>query len=158
MRPRRGTATAGGPRRLLVLLLLHSVLTQVITFVLRPAATYRAIDLDVPPAWLGALTACFAVVPLVLAVPAGQATDRLGERRVLVAGSVLMLAAGAVFLLAPAGPVGLVVGIGVLGTAHLLCVVGQQAAVANTAGPGTFDSAFGRYTFAASLGRPSARA
>ena len=141
------------PRRLLVLLLLHSTLTQVITFVLRPAATYRAIELDVPAAWLGALTACFAVVPLLLAVPAGQATDRFGERRVIALGSVLMLLAGAVFLAAPASALGLIVGTAVLGTAHLFCVVGQQAAVANTAGPGTFDTAFGYYTFAASLGQ-----
>ncbi|SDX92154.1 Predicted arabinose efflux permease, MFS family [Modestobacter sp. DSM 44400] len=140
-------------RRLLGLLLLHSALTQVVTFVLRPAATYRAIELDVPPAWLGALTACFAVVPLFLAVPAGQATDRLGERRVLLAGSLLMLAAGVVFVFAGAGAPGLVAGIAVLGTAHLFCVVAQQAAVANAAGPGTFDTAFGRYTFAASLGQ-----
>ncbi|WP_448616833.1 MFS transporter [Modestobacter sp. URMC 112] len=140
-------------RRLLALLLVQSALTQVVTFVLRPAATYRAIELDVPAAWLGALTACFAVVPLFLAVPAGQATDRFGERRVMVTGSLLLLAAGAVFATAATGPVGLVVGIAVLGTGHLLCVVGQQAAVANSAGPGTFDAAFGYYTFAASLGQ-----
>ena len=48
---------------------------------------------------------------------------------------------------------GLVLGSVVLGTGHLLSVVGQQAAVANTAGPGRFDSAFGYYTFAASLGQ-----
>ena len=67
----------GSPgRRLLAVLLVHSVLTQVITFIVRPAATYRAIELDVPGAWLGALAASFAVVPLVLAVPSGQATDR----------------------------------------------------------------------------------
>src|ERR671929_22913 len=40
-----------------------------------------------------------------------------------------------------------------LGAGHLLSVVGQQAAVANTAGPGRFDTAFGHYTFAASLGQ-----
>jgi MFS family permease len=141
------------PRRLLLLLLLHSTLTQVITFVLRPAATYRAIELDVPAGWLGALTACFAVVPLVLAVPAGQATDRFGERRVVLLGSLLMLVAGAVFLVAPASALGLVGGTALLGTAHLFCVVGQQAAVANSAGPGTFDTVFGYYTFAASLGQ-----
>jgi MFS family permease len=46
-----------------------------------------------------------------------------------------------------------VLGSVVLGTGHLLSVVGQQAAVANTAGPGRFDTAFGYYTFAASLGQ-----
>jgi MFS family permease len=146
------TATLGG-RRMLVPLLLHSVLTQVITFVLRPTSAYRAIELDVPAAWLGALAASFAVVPLVLALPSGQATDRFGERRVMLVGAVLMTLAGAVFLLPGLGAIGLIAGSVVLGTGHLCSVVGEQAAVANTAGPGTFDTAFGYYTFAASLGQ-----
>ena len=74
------SARVPGGRRLLGLLLVHSALTQVVTFVLRPTTAYRAIELDVPAAWLGALTASFAVVPLLLAVPSGQATDRFGER------------------------------------------------------------------------------
>jgi MFS family permease len=140
-------------RRLLGLLLLHSTVTQVITFVLRPTSAYRAIELGISPAWLGALTASFAVVPLVLAVPSGQATDRFGERRVMLVGAVLMTLAGALFALQRGGAAGLVMASVVLGTGHLLSVVGQQAAVANTAGPGRFDSAFGYYTFAASLGQ-----
>ncbi|SDO68103.1 Predicted arabinose efflux permease, MFS family [Lentzea jiangxiensis] len=144
----------GGPgRRLLVLLLVHSVLAQAITFVLRPAVTYRAIELDVPGGWLGALAASFAVVPLLLAVPSGQATDRFGERRVMIAGALLMTVSAAVLLLAGSAPAGLAAGIVVLGTGHLLCVVGQQAAVANAAPPDRFDTAFGHYTFAASLGQ-----
>ncbi len=145
---------SGAPgRRLLAVLLVHSVLTQVITFVLRPAATYRAIELDVPGAWLGVLGASFAVVPLVLAVPSGQATDRFGERRVMLGGAVLMALSGVLLALLGTGPAGVVLGTVVLGTGHLLSVVGQQAAVANSAPPGRFDSAFGYYTFAASLGQ-----
>ncbi|HEX2072311.1 MAG TPA: MFS transporter [Geodermatophilus sp.] len=142
-----------GGRRMLALLLAHSALTQVVTFVLRPTSAYRALELDVPAAWLGALTASFAVVPLVLAVPSGQATDRFGERRVMLVGAVLMLASGLLFATERGGAAGLVVASVVLGTGHLLSVVGQQAAVANTAGPGRFDTAFGYYTFAASLGQ-----
>jgi MFS family permease len=140
-------------RRLLILLLVHSALTQVITFVVRPAATYRALELDVPGAWLGALAASFAVVPFVLAVPSGQATDRFGERPVMLTGSVLLLLAGPVLLLTGHSPLGLVAGTVVLGTGHLLSVVGQQAAVANAAPTGRLDTAFGYYTFAASLGQ-----
>lgn len=150
---RAGDGSGGPGRTLLGLLLLHSVITQVITFVLRPTSAYRALELDVPTAWLGALTASFAVVPLVLAVPSGQATDRFGERRVMLVGAVLMALSGAVFWTERGGAAGLVLGSVVLGTGHLLSVVGQQAAVANTAAPGGFDTAFGYYTFAASLGQ-----
>ena len=147
-------ASADRPRRsLLSLLLAHAVLTQVITFVVRPAVTYRALELDVPGAWLGALAASFAVVPLLVAVPSGSATDRFGERAVMLAGSVLLAASGAVLLLTGSSAMGLVAGIAVLGTGHLLSVVGEQAAVANSAPEGRFDSAFGYYTFAASLGQ-----
>ena len=138
---------------MLGLLLVHSALTQVVTFVLRPTSAYRALELDVPTAWLGALTASFAVVPLVLAVPSGQATDRFGERRVMLVGAVLLALSGAIFATGHGGAAGLVVASVVLGTGHLLSVVGQQAAVANTAGPGRFDTAFGYYTFAASAGQ-----
>ncbi|SOD99326.1 MFS transporter [Blastococcus haudaquaticus] len=144
---------SGPGRKLLAVLLLHSTLTQVVTFVLRPTSAYRALELDVPAAWLGALTASFAVVPLLLAIPSGQATDRFGERRVMLVGAVLMALSGAVFWTERGGAAGLVLGSVVLGTGHLLSVVGQQAAVANTAGPGRFDTAFGHYTFAASLGQ-----
>ena len=140
-------------RTLLAVLLLHSTLTQIVTFVLRPTSAYRALELDVPVAWLGALTASFAIVPLLLAVPSGQATDRFGERRVMLVGAVLMTLSGVVFATERGGAAGLVLGSVVLGTGHLLSVVGQQAAVANTAGPGQFDTAFGHYTFAASLGQ-----
>ena len=149
----RSTAVPDGRRRLLGLLLLHSTLTQVVTFVLRPTTAYRAVELDVPAAWLGALTASFAVVPLLLAVPSGQATDRFGERRVMLAGAALLLLSAVVFASERAGAAGLVVGSVVLGTGHLLSVVAEQAAVANSAGPGRFDTAFGHYTFAASLGQ-----
>ncbi|TDC86531.1 hypothetical protein E1292_47805 [Nonomuraea deserti] len=40
-----------------------------------------------------------------------------------------------------------------LGTGHLGCVIAQQALVANTTRRGGHDAAFGRYTFAASLGQ-----
>jgi MFS family permease len=148
------TAPPGRPgRSVLLLLLVHATLTQVITFVVRPSVTYRALELGVPGAWLGALAASFAVVPLLLAVPSGSATDRFGERTVMLAGAVLLAGSGAVLLLVGSSPIGLVVGIAVLGTGHLLSVVGEQAAVANSAPEGSFDTAFGYYTFAASLGQ-----
>ncbi|CAM03609.1 putative MFS family arabinose efflux permease [Saccharopolyspora erythraea NRRL 2338] len=134
-------------------LLAHAALTQLITFVLRPAMSYRALELEVPASWLGLLSGTFALVPLVLALPAGHVVDRIGERRVMVAGSLLMCAAGAVLLSLGGSVPGLLAGSVVLGTAHLGAVVAQQALVANTSGSGRMDTAFGYYTFAASLGQ-----
>ncbi|WP_113702296.1 MFS transporter [Nonomuraea lactucae] len=143
VRRRRGTAV----------LLAHAVGTQALTFVLRPTMSYRAIELDVPAAWLGVLGACFAIAPLVLALPAGHAADRYGERRVAVAGAALFAASSVAFLVAGQSVAGLVVAGVLLGTGHLGCVIAQQALVANTTERGDYDAAFGRYTFAASLGQ-----
>ncbi|PXY35357.1 MFS transporter [Prauserella flavalba] len=134
-------------------LLTHAALTQAVTFVLRPATSYRALELDLSPAWLGVLSGTFALVPLVLALPAGHVVDRLGERRVMIAGGVLLTAAGGTFLVFGGSIPGLVIASIVLGTAHLCAVVGQQALVANTTSSGKLDAAFGYYTFAASAGQ-----
>lgn len=140
-------------RRLLALLLAHTVLVQLVTFVLRPTSTYRALELGVPAAWLGVLSAAFAVTPLVLAIPSGQAVDRFGERWVLLAGAVLVCAAAGTFAFAGGGVAGLLVGSVLLGTGHLCSVVAQQALVANVTAADRYDAAFGYYTFAASLGQ-----
>ncbi|TWF95614.1 MFS transporter [Saccharopolyspora dendranthemae] len=141
------------PSRQVSALLAHATLTQLITFVLRPSTTYRALELGVPPSLLGVLSGSFALVPLVLALPAGHIVDRLGERRVMLAGSLLMCVAGTVLLALGHTVAGLVTGSIVLGTAHLGAIVGQQALVANSTSSGRMDSAFGYYTFAASLGQ-----
>ncbi|MEV0152804.1 MFS transporter [Micromonospora sp. NPDC050686] len=147
----------GGPtvpgRAQTALLLTHTVVVQAVTFMLRPASAYRALELDVPGAWLGVLGASFAVVPLVLAVPSGHAVDRFGERRVAVAGSVLLATAGLGFVAFAGTVAGLVVASMLLGTAHLCAVVAQQALVANRTPARRYDAAFGHYTFAASLGQ-----
>ncbi|MCI2416094.1 MFS transporter [Saccharopolyspora sp. K220] len=140
-------------RRQLWILLAHATLTQIVTFVLRPATSYRALELHVPASWLGVLSGSFALVPLVLALPAGHIVDRVGERRVMIAGGLLMCAGGTVFLIFGGSIQGLVAGSIVLGTAHLCAVVGQQALVANTTTASRMDTAFGYYTFAASLGQ-----
>ncbi|NUP42036.1 MAG: MFS transporter, partial [Streptomyces sp.] len=124
-------------------LLAHSTGTQIITFVLRPTMSYRAIELDVPPAWLGLLGASFALAPLVLALPAGHAADRYGERRMAVAGAFLLTAAAVAFATLGHTVAGLVVAGILLGTGHLGSVIAQQALVANTTERGRHDTAFG---------------
>ncbi|GAA1746628.1 MFS transporter [Aeromicrobium alkaliterrae] len=134
-------------------LLANSVIVQAVTFLLRPASTYQAISLDVPGGALGAIGATFAIVPLLLAIPVGGLVDRLGEKRLMVGGAVLMIGASTVFLTAAESVAGLVVANALLGAAHLACVIGQQSLVANTAAPGQLDARFGYYTFMASLGQ-----
>jgi len=140
-------------RAWLVPFFAHTLLVQAITFVLRPTAIYRALELDVPTHWLGALGASFALVPLVLAVPTGLAADRWGERRVMLFGGLLTLAAAGCFIIVADSVRGLLAASVLLGTGHLGSVVGQQSMVANRTPSSSYDSAFGHYTFAASAGQ-----
>ncbi|MFC9769840.1 MULTISPECIES: MFS transporter [unclassified Pseudarthrobacter] len=140
-------------RRSATALLLHSALIQAVTFLVRPAATYRALELDVPGFALGLLAASYAVFPLLLAVPTGGLVDRLGERRLMAIGSGVVLACSAFLLFWSSSITALVIGTAFLGAGQLACVVGQQAVVANNAAASRMDSAFGYLTFAASLGQ-----
>ncbi|GKV71831.1 MFS transporter [Pseudarthrobacter sp. NCCP-2145] len=140
-------------RRSTAALLVHSMLIQALTFLLRPAATYRALELDVPGFALGLLAASYAVFPLLLAVPTGGLVDRLGERRLMAAGAAVVLASASFLLLWGTSIAALIIGTALLGVGQLTCVVGQQAVVANNAASSRMDSAFGYLTFAASLGQ-----
>ncbi|WP_369132732.1 MFS transporter [Modestobacter sp. I12A-02662] len=141
-----------GPGWQFRLLLLHTLLVQTVTFVVRPTTSYRALELGVPGEALGGLSAAFALVPLLLALGVGRVTDRWGERVVILLGGVGLCGA-TVLLLTSSGLTGLVIGTALLGLGHLLSMVGEQALVANTSTDARRDSRFGHYTFAASAGQ-----
>lgn len=140
-------------RRSSTALLIHSTLIQAVTFLVRPATTYRALELDVPGFALGLLAASYAVFPLLLALPIGGLVDRLGERRLMAIGAAVVLGCSAFLLFWGTSVPALVAGTALLGAGQLACVVGQQAVVANNAASTRLDSAFGYLTFAASLGQ-----
>lgn len=110
------------------------------TFLLRPATTYRALELNVPDFAFGALAATFAVVPLILAIPTGGLVDRLGEKRLMVLGSLAVLAAALFMLFWSSSIAALVIGNALLGAGHLAGVVAQQAVVANNAAASGLDA------------------
>ena len=131
---------------------IHALCVQGIGLSVRPAVAFAALDAGVAPALLGVLSASYAVAPLLLALPVGRLVDRVGERPALIVGAVLAAAACGVLMAGPANPAVLIAGLVLAGVGHLLCVVGEQTAVANMSG-GSSDSRFGSYTFASSLGQ-----
>nr|WP_269329731.1 MFS transporter [Kineosporia babensis] len=111
-------------------------------------------EIDTPAAWLGVLSACFAIAPLILALPSGAVVDRIGEGNTAMIGGVLITASAVVLALTGNSVIALAVGTCLLGVGHLGSVVAQQTLVANsTSQASKLDSAFGYYTFAASLGQ-----
>jgi hypothetical protein len=57
-------------------ILVTLVLTQAATFLARPVTSYRALALGADERVIGLITASFAVIPLVVAVPLGRVADR----------------------------------------------------------------------------------
>lgn len=148
-----GARSRGWRTPALALLLAHAVLVQLVSYAMRPAISYAILDQGYSPAWLGVATAAFAVPPLLLAVPSGRLTDRLGERVPLLIGGVCFIAAAGVALLSGDALVGLLVATVLLGLGVLWSVVGEQAWVMRDAPAGRLDAVFGIYTFATSSGQ-----
>ena len=130
----------------------HAILVQLIAYIVRPTAAYRALELGVPLTWLGLVAASFAIVPLFIAVFVGRIADIRGERLVLVVGSVLFVVSAAGLLFWTPTLAMLLAWIVLLGLGHLLSVVGQQSRVAKTADK-RLDAAFGYYTVAGTMGQ-----
>ena len=133
-------------------LLAHALFLQLGTFVVRPAATYRAIELGVNPGVIGLIASSFAFLPLFAAVLIGRASDRGKNSAILLVGSVILIFTGVGFIFYAYSIFSLIILNLLLGLGHLMSVIGQQSKVAQGE-RATLDSAFGLYTFAGSLGQ-----
>ena len=144
---------AGRPAKWLVAVLVHTAATQLLTLLVRPTISYRALELGVPSAWLGAIASAFALIPLLAAVLVGRVVDRSRAWPALCAGAaIVLLGCGCLWLIA--GSVqGLVAASAVLGLGHLIASVGQQSAIARFAEPDQRVAIFAHYGLAASAGQ-----
>jgi MFS family permease len=137
----------------IVMVLTHSALVQLLTFAVRPNLSYAVLDGGGSAALLGVIAAAFAVPALLMALPAGHAVDRIGERPALLLGAVAIIASCVIAAFAGDSFILLVLATVILGCGHLMSVVGDQAMMANAPGNRGLDSRFGLYAFAASIGQ-----
>lgn len=79
----------------LIPLLGSAVLTQAALNLSRPLVTYRVIGLGGDALAVGLVTAAFAVLPLVVAMPLGRLTDRLRGMSLILALGPLLMSGGA---------------------------------------------------------------
>jgi MFS family permease len=133
-------------------LLAAATLLQAATAVARPMASYRALEIGMPPSSLGLVAAAFAIAPVVFALAIGRWIDRRGEFPFLV-GATLMMVAATLALALAGSAASLLLFIGLLGLAQLMFVVSNQTLVGSRSQPGSFDSRFGYLSFVASLGQ-----
>lgn len=139
--------------RAILFILAHAVVIQLITFAMRPTLSYAVLDVGGSAALLGVVVAAFAVPALLLALPSGHIIDRIGERPALLAGAVTLIVATVMASLGAHSIVALLSATVLLGVGHLLSVMGEQSIIANTTSRGQYDSRFGHFTFASSIGQ-----
>lgn len=119
----------------------------------RPLISYRTIAVGGDAVEVGLITAAYALLPLVIAVPLGRSTDRSARIAWIVGLGSLILAAGGLLLSLVDGLAGLALASTVVGVGHLLCMVAGQGIIARYSRPGNLDRDFGWFTAAASLGQ-----
>lgn len=127
--------------------------TQTALNLARPLVSYRAIALGADATAVGVVTAAYALLPVVVAVPLGRATDRLGRSsEVLLLGVVLLGAAP--LLLAGAGALwSVALASTALGFGHLAFMIAAQGLVAGRSTTHDLDRAFGLFTAVTSGGQ-----
>lgn len=132
-------------------MLIHSGLIQAGVYVVRPMATYQAVNLGADATLVGIIGATFALAPFLLAIPIGKWVDRGFAGRATFLGP-------AVTLLATVGLVfadqiwQLLVWMPLMGAGHLLAMVGGQTLIAQFSADKKYETNFGLLTFYASLG------
>jgi MFS family permease len=128
------------------------VLTQAALYLARPVTSYRALALGADARAVGLITAAFALVPLVVAVPLGRASDRWRPGYLLTGG--IALGALACGLLGLAGTLpGLALASAALGLGHLALTLAGQSLIARQSDDARHDRDFGLYAAAASTGQ-----
>jgi MFS family permease len=128
------------------------VLTQAAMFLARPVTSYRALALGADERVIGLITASFAVVPLLVAVPLGRVADRRRPVGMLVGGVVILVAS--YVLLGLAATLGeLALWSALLGLGHLALMLAAQSLIAQRSGNSQHDRDFGLMAAAVSLGQ-----
>ena len=128
------------------------VLTQAALYLARPVTSYRALALGADAHAVGLITAAFALVPLVVAVPLGRASDRWRPGWLLTGGIALGALACVLLGMAATLP-GLALASTVLGLGHLALTLAGQSLIACQSGDALHDRDFGLYAAAASTGQ-----
>ena len=136
----------------LVRVLVCVVLTQTALNLSRPTTSYRALALGADETTIGLLTAAYAVLPLVVALPLGRWADRRSPAPLFVAGTVALAAGSGLLAVAPS-LAALAAASAVLGLGHLSFMVGGQTLIGLQSRGDAQDRDYGVYTAVTSVGQ-----
>ncbi|MBS9373566.1 MFS transporter [Rhodococcus sp. B50] len=140
------------PRHWLLYLCLSTALLHAAFQSIRVLVSYRILALGGDAATIGAVTALYAIVPLVAAVRLGRAVDR-GHATVVLRSGIVVTTVGAGLIALSSGLIVLAVGNVVLGLGQLLVTVSGQAFVSILSPPDELDRGFAGLTLGVSVGQ-----
>jgi len=120
-------------RRSLAALILLGIANHAVLSGSRVAVSLAALAQGATPFTVGVLVSLYAVLPMLLAVPAGRFCDRVGARRPMLAGCVL-IAAGAMLPVLFAGMPALYASAALLGVGFMVFQVAAQNATGELGG------------------------
>ncbi|MHA7285511.1 MFS transporter [Arthrobacter sp. MDT3-44] len=130
-----------------------ALLTQTALNLVRPVTTYKLLALDADTTTIGLVTAAYALIPLLSALPLGRLSDRMRRLSRLVALGAALLGLGSLAL-ALSSSIALVAGANaLLGFGHLVFTIAGQTLITRHARPGQMNAAFGWFTAAFSAGQ-----
>ncbi len=107
-----------------------AVLVAIAVYAVRPMVSYRALSLGAGPFELGMIASCFSSLAIVVALPLGGLIDRIGERRILIAGTACSAVACLAVPLAGSIPA-LAATQAMLGLGQLTVIVGSHTMLAS---------------------------
>ena len=138
--------------RFVIPLLATAFLEQTVVATARITTSYRALELGLSVVWLGAITAAFAILPMLFALRVGRSIDRGNDVRIAWLGAALEMAACAGFYLWRS-LIGLFVSTAILGIGHLQLVITQQVLCTRRGGAGATERMLGNYMVANAIGQ-----
>ena len=138
---------------LLIPLMMHGLVVQTLTGLIRVTTSYRILELDLPVVWLGSISATFAILPVFLAVSVGRFIDQGHDARAAKIGAFVFFlgALGLYFLNSSA--VLILVSTAVLGIGHLFLMASHQMLCVRAAGDHNRDVVFGNFLVATGMGQ-----
>lgn len=134
-------------------LLLSGFLVQALVPMVRILTSYRALDEGHSAEVIGAISAVFSLLPILLTVTIGRFNDRGGTGKVVAMGALGCLVACAIFWLSPTGLAPLFVVNALLGISQTCVLAGLQVVTSRSSSRAHRDAVLGNYMVAISIGQ-----
>ena len=132
--PPRALSAPGNGRATLLALIALGIANHVVMTGSRVTVTLQAIKQGHSTAVVGVLVALYAFLPMLCAVAAGRISDRIGARRLMLAGSLGLVVGAAIPALIP-GLFALFASASIIGVAFMAFQVAVQNATGELGGP-----------------------